>query len=283
MCLSTKPQLSTLPPSVGPHHLCDLRQTSLHTLESSPRRRHCSLSAIATPPAARDEGVTRLGQSQLSHLEVRFPPQRSTPSSTSCAAHGPAKHNSPQARLPVVCPPIVNSPAHSCNHSITSALAFHSRCTPSPACPPLQPLRSPACPLTHSPARSLTIRCDVSLTLDLACLLTMPDLPGDTDTCSKAVCAHLCSAQRSLVPPSSLSPLLSLVSPVSSWPANQGRSRGTADFRETAAKFQKEWRVEAPHRHFEFASHVKNYSLVSVLNKGLIYHGLERDYAQQRV
>lgn len=55
------------------------------------------------------------------------------------------------------------------------------------------------------------------------------------------------------------------------------------NFRETAAKFQKEWRVEAPHRHFEFASHVKNYALVSVLNKGLIYHGLERDYAQQRV
>lgn len=41
--------------------------------------------------------------------------------------------------------------------------------------------------------------------------------------------------------------------------------------------------MEAPHRHFDFASHVKNYALVSVLNKGLIYHGLERDYAQQRV
>ncbi|KAK7748011.1 hypothetical protein SLS53_001263 [Cytospora paraplurivora] len=55
------------------------------------------------------------------------------------------------------------------------------------------------------------------------------------------------------------------------------------NYRETAAKFQKEWRVEAPHRHFEFAAHVKNYALVSILNKGLIYQSLERDYALQRV
>ncbi|KUI73986.1 F-box-like/WD repeat-containing protein TBL1XR1 [Cytospora mali] len=55
------------------------------------------------------------------------------------------------------------------------------------------------------------------------------------------------------------------------------------NYRETAAKFQKEWRVEAPHRHFDFANHVKNYALVSILNKGLIYQSLERDYALQRV
>ncbi|KAJ1299913.1 hypothetical protein OPQ81_005354 [Rhizoctonia solani] len=49
-----------------------------------------------------------------------------------------------------------------------------------------------------------------------------------------------------------------------------------ADYRETAAKLQKEWRVQAPHRHFDFAPHVKNYALVDALNKGLIYQGLER-------
>ncbi|KAF3765890.1 hypothetical protein M406DRAFT_290169 [Cryphonectria parasitica EP155] len=56
-----------------------------------------------------------------------------------------------------------------------------------------------------------------------------------------------------------------------------------ADYRETAAKLQKEWRVQAPHRHFDFAPHVKNYALVDALNKGLIYQGLERDYAQSQV
>lgn len=37
---------------------------------------HCldPFTAIATPTPARDEGVTRLGQAQLSRLEVRFPP-----------------------------------------------------------------------------------------------------------------------------------------------------------------------------------------------------------------
>lgn len=58
---------------------------------------------------------------------------------------------------------------------------------------------------------------------------------------------------------------------------------GPADYRETAAKFQKEWRVQQPHRHFDFAPHVKNYALVDVLNKGLVYQGLERDYANSQV
>lgn len=58
---------------------------------------------------------------------------------------------------------------------------------------------------------------------------------------------------------------------------------GLADYRETAAKLQKEWRVEAPHRQFSFAPHVKNYALVDVLNKGLIYGGLVRDFENAQV
>lgn len=55
------------------------------------------------------------------------------------------------------------------------------------------------------------------------------------------------------------------------------------DYRETAAKFQKEWHIQAPHRHFDFAPHVKNYALVSVLNKGLVYEDVERQYAESQV
>jgi hypothetical protein len=55
-----------------------------------------------------------------------------------------------------------------------------------------------------------------------------------------------------------------------------------SDYRDTAAKFQKEWHIQAPHRHFEFAPHVKNYALVSTLNKGLVYEDLERQYAESR-
>lgn len=55
------------------------------------------------------------------------------------------------------------------------------------------------------------------------------------------------------------------------------------DFRETAAKLQKEWRTQAPHRQFDFAPHVKNYALVDLLNKGLVYQGLEWDFAQSQV
>lgn len=112
-------------------------QASLQSLESSPWPRHLSLSAIATPPAARDEGVTRLGQSQLSHLEVRFPPQRSTPSSTPCAAHSPAKHNSPHLTRP---------PTRSPSHSVTAQLT-HNSLPHLPAHLPAQPVRS----LTHDP------------------------------------------------------------------------------------------------------------------------------------
>ncbi|KHO02001.1 WD domain-containing protein [Metarhizium album ARSEF 1941] len=51
------------------------------------------------------------------------------------------------------------------------------------------------------------------------------------------------------------------------------------DYRETAAKFQKEWHVNEPHRDFAFARHVKSRALVSIVNRGLIYHALEREYA----
>jgi hypothetical protein len=56
-----------------------------------------------------------------------------------------------------------------------------------------------------------------------------------------------------------------------------------ADYRETAAKFQKEWHVKEPHRDFSFAPHVKGHALVSVVNRGLIYYALEREYALSKV
>ncbi|UNI20106.1 hypothetical protein JDV02_006229 [Purpureocillium takamizusanense] len=49
------------------------------------------------------------------------------------------------------------------------------------------------------------------------------------------------------------------------------------NYRETAAKFQKEWHVKEPHRDFDFARHVKGHALVSVVNRGLLYYALERD------
>ncbi|PHH67765.1 hypothetical protein CDD80_539 [Ophiocordyceps camponoti-rufipedis] len=51
------------------------------------------------------------------------------------------------------------------------------------------------------------------------------------------------------------------------------------NYRETAAKFQKEWHVREPHRDLEFARYVKGHALVSVVNRGLLYYALERDYA----
>ncbi|EEY19294.1 conserved hypothetical protein [Verticillium alfalfae VaMs.102] len=52
------------------------------------------------------------------------------------------------------------------------------------------------------------------------------------------------------------------------------------NYRETAAKFQKEWHAE-PHRHFDFARHIKSHALVSVVNKGLCYHALEREHVRK--
>jgi hypothetical protein len=54
------------------------------------------------------------------------------------------------------------------------------------------------------------------------------------------------------------------------------------DYRETAAKFQKEWHIQEPHRQFDFAPHVKNHALVSVVNRGLLYYALEREFAQSQ-
>ncbi|KAF4445519.1 hypothetical protein F53441_10772 [Fusarium austroafricanum] len=53
------------------------------------------------------------------------------------------------------------------------------------------------------------------------------------------------------------------------------------NYRETAAKFQKEWHVKQPHREFAFARHVKSHALVSVINRGLVYHALEREHARK--
>ncbi|KAM0353638.1 hypothetical protein ACHAPU_001651 [Fusarium lateritium] len=53
------------------------------------------------------------------------------------------------------------------------------------------------------------------------------------------------------------------------------------NYRETAAKFQKEWDVKQPHRDFAFARHVKSHALVSVINRGLLYHALEREHARK--
>jgi transducin (beta)-like 1 len=55
------------------------------------------------------------------------------------------------------------------------------------------------------------------------------------------------------------------------------------NYRETAAKFQKEWHVKEPHRDLPFAQHVKGHALVSVINRGLVYHALEREYARNQL
>lgn len=68
---------------------------------------------------------------------------------------------------------------------------------------------------------------------------------------------------------------------VTVYPNLQSLSR--ADYRETAAKFQKEWHIKEPHRHFDFAPHIKSHALVSVINRGLIYNSLERQYAHRQV
>ncbi|EFY87436.1 WD domain-containing protein [Metarhizium acridum CQMa 102] len=52
-----------------------------------------------------------------------------------------------------------------------------------------------------------------------------------------------------------------------------------ANYRETAAKLQKEWQVNEPHRDFSFAPHVKSQALVSLINRGLMYYALEREFA----
>ncbi|KIH94726.1 WD repeat protein [Sporothrix brasiliensis 5110] len=55
------------------------------------------------------------------------------------------------------------------------------------------------------------------------------------------------------------------------------------NFRDTAAKFQKEWHVQAPHRELDFAPYVRTRALVNVVNKGLNLLALERSYSEQLV
>ncbi|KAK0626015.1 WD40-repeat-containing domain protein [Immersiella caudata] len=55
-----------------------------------------------------------------------------------------------------------------------------------------------------------------------------------------------------------------------------------SNYRETAAKLQKEWRVNAPHRDFEFAPNVHTYALVTLLNKGLIFEDYQRKYEAEQ-
>ncbi|KAI2632081.1 WD40 repeat-like protein [Hypoxylon sp. NC1633] len=54
------------------------------------------------------------------------------------------------------------------------------------------------------------------------------------------------------------------------------------NYRETAVKFQKEWHVEEPHRQLDFAQHVKTHALVNVINKGLLYNSLEKEYVRSQ-
>ncbi|ETS77341.1 hypothetical protein PFICI_11215 [Pestalotiopsis fici W106-1] len=54
------------------------------------------------------------------------------------------------------------------------------------------------------------------------------------------------------------------------------------NYRETAVKFQKEWHKTEPHRQLDFARHVKSHALINVLNKGLLYNSLERDFAHSQ-
>ncbi|KAH8599357.1 WD40-repeat-containing domain protein [Bisporella sp. PMI_857] len=51
-------------------------------------------------------------------------------------------------------------------------------------------------------------------------------------------------------------------------------------YHETAVKLQKEWNVEEPQKQLDFAPHVKNYALVQVVNKGLLYNASERRAAE---
>ena len=48
-------------------------------------------------------------------------------------------------------------------------------------------------------------------------------------------------------------------------------------YTESALRLQKEWGVQDPQKEFDFAPHVTNHALVSVLNKGLLYNASERE------
>jgi hypothetical protein len=56
-------------------------------------------------------------------------------------------------------------------------------------------------------------------------------------------------------------------------------TRSALDFPETALSLQREWKTEEP-QHLDFAPHVKHHALVSVLQRGLLYHDIERQSLQ---
>jgi transducin (beta)-like 1 len=58
-------------------------------------------------------------------------------------------------------------------------------------------------------------------------------------------------------------------------------NRAASDYRETAARLQKEWNVQDPQQ-LPFAPHVTHHALVAVLNRGLLYNLQERDLEQVR-
>jgi hypothetical protein len=106
--------------------------------------------------------------------------------------------------------------------------------------------------------------------------LTRQFSPG---TCWKGVCGHQPTEPRGAFVTafaSSGTPYLK-----DAWLTRASPS--PADYRETAAKFQKEWHVKEPHREFAFARHVKGHALVSVINRGLVYYALERQSARNHV
>ncbi|KAJ2895528.1 WD domain-containing protein [Zalerion maritima] len=51
-----------------------------------------------------------------------------------------------------------------------------------------------------------------------------------------------------------------------------------SNYRESAAKLQKEWQVAQPHRDFDWARFVKTHALVSLLQRGLQHQAYEREF-----
>ncbi|TAQ87828.1 hypothetical protein B7494_g3863 [Chlorociboria aeruginascens] len=52
-------------------------------------------------------------------------------------------------------------------------------------------------------------------------------------------------------------------------------------YEETACKLQKEWDLKDPEHALPFAPHVKNHTLVTILNKGLLYNVAEREITSE--
>ena len=137
--LSTKPQLATLPPSAGPHHLFD---SSRHRSPASNPVLGPATSPFLPllhrqPPAMKE----LLDSDRVNYLIWRFVFLRNAPR--------PVPRLAPTAQPSTTA--LTRPPARSLTHSLTHPYT-QSRCTPSPVC-------SPASSSIHS----LTIRCDLSL------------------------------------------------------------------------------------------------------------------------